>query len=254
MMIYGYSTHDIGSIVDIVKIEYTSNEDDKLYAVQYRNLDYGEKDKNTLLISQGFECIHNPNYTDTIFLNTLDDTVLEYSGVEGVNENNTDGLYEFVSSNETKSKNYTYVDGKDTYTLISTKIYSQNFERIGTFESTVGQCQVIKQHTDKYRYRVKYNKNEKIPPPFDNEKVIYDDEYVYYYSDKEKENINDRYILYISHPMKLKKCNYKEGSFTEKTIEEDDYNGIEIVLIPRIAIDKITNEKVMELCKKIVNN
>ena len=96
-------------------------------------------------------------------------------------------------------------------------------------------------------------KNEKNRLPFDNEKVIYDDEYVYYYSDKDKETIytEDRYIIYINHPMKLKKYNYKDGSL-EKIIEEDDYNGIGIVLMPMVATDKITNEKVMELCQKMV--
>ena len=82
--------------------------------IKYRVLDYNEREEYILMIENGnILCVHNSDFSDVVLVNILLGDNRVYSNltqVEGINQNNEDGLYEFINSDEIVMNNYKYID------------------------------------------------------------------------------------------------------------------------------------------------
>lgn len=101
----------MGDTDKIIKIDFSTND---MSVIKYRVLDYNEREEYILMIENGnILCVHNSDFSDVVLVNILLGDNRVYSNltqVEGINQNNEDGLYEFINSDEIVMNNYKYID------------------------------------------------------------------------------------------------------------------------------------------------
>lgn len=215
-----FAVGEKGSITNILKLEYFSTKKN-LSVTQYRFIDINEKNDNVLELNNGkVKCVHNTDFSESIIIKTFDDELKNNSCfgpfIDGLNGSDTEGVYHFINSNKNNLENYIYTKKHNTVE----EIFSNNFQKIGEYESEYGICKGIRKET--------YNKT--------------------------KENlISVEYILYLEHPIELieKPSDIVVGINVNEKSSKIVVDGIKIS-ITSFSKDNFTNTQFWELCKKML--